>query len=276
MSDHGSGIAQGLPRQVSSDRRGASCSGLFPRRERVSDCRGGRCSVLCFLLHVMSSVWPHVGTSLRLLLKVQTSRRGTGQESERGQADSSHESPAPSLSHKSVSYVHESSLDSSCVQWLTQRLRLLFPASSSPLRGSAQSPVEFVDELFDPTKHTLVFEDFLHRTDGLPLFASLTLSRTFNMSTSVPQAGSYSSFMYFVKPLMKEDQEWTSSSLTDNIQVLLECSVAKVCLPQMCDQAVACNDEECLTRSSAYRWALSLGKILFFLFKHPCSPSSHP
>jgi hypothetical protein len=154
---------------------------------------------------------------------VQPSWGGTGQESEKGQANSSHESPAPSLSHKSSSCVHESSLDNSCVTWLTERLRLLFPATSSPLRGSAQSAVEFVDELFDPSKHRLMFEDFLHRTDSLPLFVSLTPARTFNFSTAVPQAGSCSSFMYFVKPPTKEDQEWTSSSLTDNVQVMLPC-----------------------------------------------------
>lgn len=132
-----------------------------------------------------------------------------------------HDSPTPSLSHKSASYVHESSLDSSCVSWLTQRLRLLFPASSSSLRGSAQSATEFVDDLFDPIKHTLVFEDFLRRTDGLPLFVSLTPSRHFNMATSVPQTGSYTSFMYFMKPTIKEDHDWTSGSLTDSIQVVL-------------------------------------------------------
>lgn len=133
------------------------------------------------------------------------------------------DSRAPSFSsHKSASCFHESSLDSSCVQWLTQRLRLLFPTSSSPLRGSAQSASVFVDELFDPAKHTLVFEDFLHRTDGLPLFVSLTPSRAFDMGTAVPQTGSYSSFLYLVKPATKEDQEWTSNALTDTIQVLLQ------------------------------------------------------
>ena len=164
-----------------------------------------------------------------VLLNAQTS--GSVAASEKGapakesdtQGDSSqaHDSPPHSLGHKSASCVHESSLDSNCVQWLTQRLRLLFPTASNPLRGTAQSAKVFVDELFDPAKHSLVFEDFLNRTDGLPLFVSLTPSRTFSMGTAVPQTGSFSSFMYLVKPATKHSQEWTSCSLTDHVQVLL-------------------------------------------------------
>jgi hypothetical protein len=88
------------------------------------------------------------------------------------------------------------------------------------LRGTASDASDFVDELFDVNQHALIFEDFLNRTDGLPLFVVLLPSRNFNMVTAIPKTGSYVSFLYMLKPSMSSEAvTWTDALLRQKIQV---------------------------------------------------------
>lgn len=110
-------------------------------------------------------------------------------------------------------------MEPGCLDWLKHHLQLLCPAETNELRGSSEDPHAFVDELFSSARHTLVFEDFLNRTDGLPLFVALQPSRSFNMATAVPRPGTYVSFMYFLKQTCNENPVWSQETLTQTIQV---------------------------------------------------------
>lgn len=127
------------------------------------------------------------------------------------------ESPAHSAHHGSQDV--ESGLEPSCLLWLKHHLQLLCPSATDKLRGSADGPAAFVDDLFSSAKHVLVFEDFLNRTDGLPLFVALQPARVLSMTTSIPRPGTYVSFMYFLKPPCNENPLWRQNTLTETIQV---------------------------------------------------------
>lgn len=113
----------------------------------------------------------------------------------------------------------ESNLDPSCVVWLKHCLELLCPAATNELRGKVDDPAAFVEDLFCSEKHVLVFEDFLNRTDGLPLFVALQPTRVLNMATAIPRPGTYVSLMYFLKPACTENPVWSQDTLIDTVQV---------------------------------------------------------
>lgn len=155
--------------------------------------------------------------SCNRFLQAASSTASQGSAAVSVQGGTTTESPGHSTRHGSQ--VIEPSLDPCCLEWLQNELQLLCPDEANELRGSAEDPRAFVGDLFSSSKHSPIFEDFLKRTDGLPLFVALQPSRCFSMATVVPRPGTYESFMYFLKPPCSENPAWTRENLTQMIQV---------------------------------------------------------
>lgn len=110
-------------------------------------------------------------------------------------------------------------LDPSCLQWLRQRLQLLCPAADSPLRGDAETPADFVTQLFDEEEHGAIFEAFLQEESARTLFAFVTTSRQLMISTMVPKPGDYTAMMYMLCPAKGSIVRWNMASLARKLQV---------------------------------------------------------
>jgi hypothetical protein len=134
---------------------------------------------------------------------------------------------ALNLPRRSSAILAAPALHDSCLLWFKKRLELLCPTAHHSLRAGADTPTDFVQQLYDEHQHGLHFVEFLQNGEHKPLFVALSSSREFALSTHVPKQGSYEALMYMLKPAGADQVTWTEQSLSRRLQV----RVANLCLP---------------------------------------------